>query len=177
MRLQRLSGASFQMREPYHGLMSQTGSFVRMALSRFVRAPAALSGQQPLFAFDGVALGQHLCSSSGGGDGNDGGGGGVLAAECSDLGDFVTPASPSAFNATACAWPGEQLRPTFMQWAGDSAERCGGSVEPPSGGGARLGDVASGLLAVALLFACAALVKLLRDQRRAKSNPVAARLP
>ena len=98
----------------------------RMALSRFLCAPAALSGSS-LFAFDGVALGQHLCSSSGGGDGNGGG-----AASCRRV------LRPRRIRHARLALrlqrdglrvAGRAAEPTFVQWVGDGASAAAG---PPS---------------------------------------------
>ena len=173
MRAQRMRGAAFEVREPYHGLMAQAGSFVRMALARFVEHPA--DSAAPIFAFDGVALDNRLCDdrtvaaapavdgSDGDGDGDgggDGGSGSVFEAICSDLGDFLQPQPPDAFDSTLCAWPSEQLRPVFVGLTG-AAERC---ADPAAAVG-QLGVAAASWagvslgLGVALAFTCVALVR------------------
>ena len=88
--------------------MELAGSFWRYAVSHFLReADAAFSSYTSVLSFGGVPMPSSLCHSVAAELG-------VLSAVCDDLASFVVPQPAAAYNATACDWPRESVRPWFL---------------------------------------------------------------
>ncbi|KAL1503781.1 hypothetical protein AB1Y20_012249 [Prymnesium parvum] len=168
LRAQRLPGAAFRMLQPYHDQMELAGSFWRHAVSHFLAAPdAAFSAYHSVLDVDSVPLPSSLCEGQSASQG-------VLSASCADLASFVQPQPNTRYNATACGWPSEEVRPSFVSF--DSMPpSCAVSAAPPAAVPSAAGVVAGAAL---LAFCCGvgATLIVMHLIRRIDIDPVARRI-